>query len=202
METTKTDNKYSAGKIYTIRSFQTDKFYIGSTIQPLHKRLRGHRYSFETQTRETTSYEIIKYDDNYIELLEEYPCENKNQLNKREGELIRLHINSCVNRYIAGRTQAEYRNEPKHREKAVQVSKDYRVANKQKVKEMMHEYNIKNRETIAVNHQKYRAEHLEAINIRAKRIINCECGSTIQNAERARHSKAKKHKDYILSLLI
>jgi hypothetical protein len=33
------NNKYQHGKIYTIRSFQTDKFYIGSTTQPLSKRL-------------------------------------------------------------------------------------------------------------------------------------------------------------------
>lgn len=36
-------NKYLNGKIYTIRSHQTDKFYIGSTCSPLHKRLFKHR---------------------------------------------------------------------------------------------------------------------------------------------------------------
>jgi hypothetical protein len=37
-----------------------------------------------------------KYDDVRIELIEEYPCKNKMQLNKREGYYIRN--NDCVNK--------------------------------------------------------------------------------------------------------
>ena len=66
------NNKYHNGKIYTIRSPHTDKYYIGSTTQPLHKRLYGHRRGYEfyikKKKRYMTSFEVIKYDDNYIEL--------------------------------------------------------------------------------------------------------------------------------------
>ena len=63
-----TDNKYKKGKIYTIRFYDNNiLIYVGSTIQSLYKDI----------------------DDWYIELYENFPCDNKEQLNKREGELIR-----------------------------------------------------------------------------------------------------------------
>jgi hypothetical protein len=52
------------------------------------------------------------YNDVRIELIEEYPCDNKIQLNKKEGEHIRN--NTCLNRCIPGRTKKE--REKKYRE--------------------------------------------------------------------------------------
>jgi hypothetical protein len=46
-----------------------------------------------------------KYDDVRIELIEEFPCENKMELNAREGYYIRTL--DCVNKVIPGRTQKE-----------------------------------------------------------------------------------------------
>lgn len=100
---------YANSCIYTIRSPHTDKYYIGSTRSPLRKRLYEHTNSYKVWCKTTdivaqrylTSYEILKYGDAYIELLEEYPCENAQQLHKREGEHIRLHSN-CVNIKMAG----------------------------------------------------------------------------------------------------
>ena len=107
---------YKNGKIYTIRSHQTDKIYIGSTTQPLSKRFHCHkgRYiiSLSRKTNYITSFEIIKYGDAYIELLEEFPCETKDQLHKREGECIRNEPN-CVNKFVPGRTTKQYREEHK-----------------------------------------------------------------------------------------
>jgi len=59
------------------------------------------------------SGEILQYPDAYIELIENFPCENKEQLNKREGEIIRSM--DCVNKRIAGRTMPEYRKDTKDR---------------------------------------------------------------------------------------
>jgi hypothetical protein len=103
---------YSKGKIYTIRSHQTDKIYIGSTTQPLSERFRDHKKKFKywkdgRGSNYVSSYEILKYDDAYIELLEDCDCERKEQLHKREGALIREM--DCVNKLIAGRTDKEYR---------------------------------------------------------------------------------------------
>jgi Uri superfamily endonuclease len=100
---------YKNSKIYAIRSNQTDKIYIGSTINELSKRLSRHKKDFKNwkngKQNYVTSYELIKYDDVYIELLEKYPCKNRMELCRREGKLIKSM--DCVNKCVAGRTQKE-----------------------------------------------------------------------------------------------
>jgi Zn ribbon nucleic-acid-binding protein len=90
---------YKNGKIYKLWSPEGDEIYIGSTIQPLYARLSAHKTKGPT-----CSSKILfeKYDDVRIELIECVPCDNKEQLTKKEGEYIRKL--DCVNRNIAGRT--------------------------------------------------------------------------------------------------
>ncbi len=106
------NNKYHNGKIYTIRSHQTDKYYIGSTCDALHKRFYQHKQDLKRSNNGThhlvSSYEILKFNDCYIELLENFKCESKNELTKREGELIRLNRANAVNIRIDGQTKLEY----------------------------------------------------------------------------------------------
>ena len=68
----KVDERYKRGKIYCLRSHQTDLVYIGSTIQGLAERIGGHRRDYRKWLKDTfsyvTSFEIVKYDDAYIEL--------------------------------------------------------------------------------------------------------------------------------------
>jgi hypothetical protein len=90
-------SKYFKGKIYTIRSFKTDKIYIGSTTQLLHKRFYQHMDSFRRGNMCCSSSEIIKYGDAYIELLESYPSFTKEELTKKERECIRKNKDICVN---------------------------------------------------------------------------------------------------------
>ena len=108
--------RYQNGKIYAIRSNQTDKVYIefGSTCMPLSKRLYGHRKdkkNFDNgKFRFVSSFDMLEFPDAYIELLEEFPCDNKMQLERREGQIMRATENT-VNMRIAGRTIAEYRRD-------------------------------------------------------------------------------------------
>ena len=138
---------YANGKIYTIRSFQTDKFYIGSTTSTLTKRLSGHKAGYKKE-RPCASSEIIKYGDAYIELLEDFPCFKRDQLCKREGQLIREHKDNCVNKCIAGRTIKEYREDNK--ERIIQQNKTrclkYYETNKERVLEQQKQYYEDNRE--------------------------------------------------------
>ena len=102
---------YSKGKIYKLWSPSTGLTYIGSTCQSIAMRLAGHVRSKKCHDsgkslNYLTSYEILDYNDYRIDLLEEYPCENRMQLNKREGEII-LETD-CVNKIVAGRTKKQY----------------------------------------------------------------------------------------------
>jgi predicted GIY-YIG superfamily endonuclease len=100
---------YHNGQIYMIWSPHTDKVYIGSTTQPLHKRFYDHCHG--SANKRTTANTIIDCGDAKIELIEAYPCESKSELDRREGQIIRER--NCVNKVVAGRTAAEYRQEKK-----------------------------------------------------------------------------------------
>ena len=94
---------YKNGKIYQILSPNTDKVYIGSTTQPLHKRFYEHKSRFTKPDHYNASCEVIKAGDAKIELIEEYPCENKMELERREGQISRTTQNVC-NKHHAGQT--------------------------------------------------------------------------------------------------
>ena len=109
---------YSNAKIYTIRSKFTDMVYVGSTCQPLNKRkgehVKKYKLYLDAKYCYVTSFDIIKLGEYYIELLEEFPCENREQLLKREGELIRSMPN-CCNKIISGRNIKEWEIDNKNR---------------------------------------------------------------------------------------
>lgn len=102
---------YQNGKIYKIASYQTDDVYYGSTTQPLYSRKAKHKHGNKNKGKETTAKDILKFDDAYIELVENFPCDNKEELLKRERFYIQS--NDCVNKYIPGRTNKEYREDNK-----------------------------------------------------------------------------------------
>ena len=62
---------------------------------------------------------------------ENYPCENKELLNKREGEIIREI--GTLNKCIIGRTRKEYLEASK--EKIKEQEKEYQIGNEDKIKE-------------------------------------------------------------------
>ena len=109
---TETNEKRQTGYIYSIRSYQTELIYIGSTFGTLRQRLFKHKQSFKQfnlqKCNYVSSYEIVKYPDAFIELVETYKNVNKMELHRFEGEHIRKI--KCVNRQIAGQTQKERRN--------------------------------------------------------------------------------------------
>jgi hypothetical protein len=152
-------SNYQFAKIYKITSKQTHKIYIGSTIQTLQTRLSEHKRDYKQYLRKkrgrTSSCEIIIYDDCIIELIENYPCNNKKELSMREGYYI-LNTEHTVNKQIPGQTKKEYteRNKDKikerskvyyYSEKNIIRTKERYEKNKEKIKDYRLEYQLKNR---------------------------------------------------------
>lgn len=176
-------NRYAKGQIYTIRSHQTDDVYIGSTCSPLHKRLSEHRGNFKQwkegkDVRYVTSFEIVKYDDAYVELLEDFPCDNKKELNRREGQLIRQ--NACVNKNVPGRTRAEYRAE-------------YSEEDKVRVSEYHREYRQLHKDAILAREKEYAEANKAKISQRQAEKVTCECGAVVCRSYISTHKKSEKH---------
>ena len=135
-------SKYSNGKIYKIKSNQTEKFYIGSTINDLKLRLIQHKTHYkcfqEGKGNFLASFEIIIFNDVCIELIEKFPCNSKKELVKREGEIIKQYLQdgNILNKNIAGRSDKEYReqNKDKINEYMKAYMKVYYNKNKDKIK--------------------------------------------------------------------
>ena len=131
------------GRVYAIRSHQTNGIYIGSTTQSLSMRMAGHRRDYKRyldgKTNYVTSFEIVQH-ESYIELLFEGDFESKGALRKKEGEYIREL--ECVNKCVAGRTPQEYRD-----------------ANDDKISEYKKQYHETNRDTILEKANQYREAH-------------------------------------------
>lgn len=190
---------YSKSKIYTVRCRSDDKLiYVGSTIQPLHVRLAGHK-------RDTTIslYKYIdnpenntKWDDWYIELFESFPCNTKEELTKREGEVIReiatinkrgYYINDKEYREAnSEKFKQKYKewyamnreeNNLKRREAAAsnreeynRKQREYNAANREKLNQKMNEYNAANREKINKKANDYLAANRDRINARRREL--------------------------------
>ena len=170
---------YSKGKIYCIRSFKTDDVYIGSTIQTLAERLGKHRNEYKNylngKKKYVSSFELLNYDDHYIELITLYPCSCKAELDAEEGQYIREW--DCVNKVIPGRTNKQYYID--NRDKKLEYQKQYMIDNRDKIKEKRKQYYIDNRDKIKEND---------------KQKITCICSSNIRRCEHKKHIKTKKHK--------
>ena len=126
---------YQLGKIYKIVDNTNNNIYVGSTTEPtLARRLAGHVRNFRLwkngKTNHTTSYKIIENDNYDIVLIENCPCETKDELHKRE----RYYIENleCVNKNITGRTPLEYYQHNK--ETIINKAKEYRIKNKEIIK--------------------------------------------------------------------
>jgi hypothetical protein len=151
---------YSKAKIYAIRAPGTDSVYIGSTTKALSARMANHRATYRMWkdgrlNGVCASKGLMEQDGCYIELLEDFPCDNKEQLNKREGEIIRSMPNA-INKNVAGRTSSEYFQENK--EVIVAKHNEWLAANKERVAEAHKNWVAANRER---RNQKKRENYLK-----------------------------------------
>lgn len=81
---------YQKGKIYKVLNTVNDQLYVGSTCSPLSKRMAQHRKQALTGTDLLSKHmRAVGNDFFYIELVEEFPCSNKDQLAAKEHVLAR-----------------------------------------------------------------------------------------------------------------
>ena len=167
---------YNLGKVYKIVCNTTGLVYIGSTCEPtLARRLMKHRSNYKDylngSKNNITSFKILENNNYEIILIENCPCETKDELHKQE----RIHIESnvCVNKHIPCRTRNEYCEDNK-----IEISKKMKIykdnnkedfkekrkirdnknkeANKQKISEQCKLYYDKNKEKIKAQAKLYR----------------------------------------------
>ena len=173
---------YQNGKIYKIICDETGFTYYGSTTQSLSRRKAEHnKKDNKCKTKEMTIPKIY--------LVEDYPCERKEQLLMRERYYI--ENNECINKQIPRRTVNEKLEYCKNRyyEKKEEIrnyQNIYQNLNKEKLKAKQKIYQNLNKESIKEKRKEY-----------YKNKITCECGSIIRKDSKIKHLKSKKHQKFI-----
>ena len=191
---------YSKGKIYKIECNETGEVYYGSTTQKyLSERMSGHRCAYRKwlkgKVRKCQSYDIIERGNYSYSLVEDYPCERKEQLLSRERWFIQN--NECVNKVFPATSlvkeyiqeyQRKWREENK--EQIAEKKKEYYNENKEKIAEKRKEYYNENKERIA----DYREDNKEKISEKRSEKIRCECcDCEVKRHSWSAHTKTKKH---------
>lgn len=94
---------YQNSKIYKITANEGKLIYVGCTTNKLKQRFTNHksqakRYkagNHSYRISKISSYPLFDYDDVKIELIEEYPCNDKIELHSRERHHMEQY--DCVN---------------------------------------------------------------------------------------------------------
>ena len=110
------NNRYNNGKIYKLVDQVNGYFYIGSTCNPLSKRLSWHKQNAKKQTFQNIKvykhFNSIGWKNVKIVLIQEHYLDNKEQLLREEDNIIQmyLHDEKCLNsiRAFTGLNKQEY----------------------------------------------------------------------------------------------
>lgn len=189
---------YSKGKIYKIVSTETKDCYIGSTCEPyLSRRATKHRYDYNrwlvNPKRYVASVEILKYLDAELILLENFPCESRDELRARE----RYWYDQIPN--VNKRPPAL--SDEERRVKILDKTKRYYKRHREERTEYNKEYFKKNREKISEQSREYREKNKNKIKEKQKEPYICPCGSVIRLVGKSKHLNSIKHRSYLSEVI-
>ena len=167
---------YKQGKIYKIECNVTGLIYIGSTCKKkLSQRMSEYRSNYKKYLNGKKKYysvfKVMENKDYVIILIEDFPCNSKDQLFARE----RYYTNEieCVNIYKnqgrcleLGKKEYDKERKKEYRDKNVDKIKEKRDGNKNKLNEK----------------------------------FTCSCGGKYIHCNRSRHFKTKIHLKYLEEL--
>lgn len=169
---------YSKSKIYKLQC-DDGYFYIGSTRNELRIRLRDHKNDCMKNRHQSNVYQHIKeigWNRVRIVLVEDYSCENKDQLRQREDYHIQQVRNDpfCLNINRAFSTEQDKRDYYKRGDNTI-ARRDF-DKKKQKDKE------------------RYNQKRIQLLTP-----YTCVCGSVVVETGRRRHEKTQRHQHYLAS---
>jgi hypothetical protein len=164
----------------------TDEYY-GHTTDKIRRKIQ-HKYSCNNPNKYYNSYvyQFIRENGGWenwsMIVVEEYPCENKNQAEVRERFWIETQ-QSTLNKVIPTRTKQEWCEE--HKEEILEKRKQYYDEHKEEMLE---------------KRKQYYDEHKEEIREQRNQPFDCECGGSYTNRHKSRHMKTQKHLKYLDNL--
>ena len=206
IKTNKPEMVYKNCKIYQILNNSNSEVYVGSTTQPLCKIMYEHKMCSKYQN--CMFYKMMKeigHDKFYIELIELYPCNSKEELNAREGYFIRER--GTLNKAIIGRTpkqwvedNKEHLKQYKHNyyennmEHLSNQNKQYTENNKEHIKQHKKQYMDTNKEYFKQHRKQYYETNKDYI---LEKVMCNICGSQVVRCGISKHQKTTKCKSFV-----
>lgn len=187
---------YKNGKIYKIVNDVDDEVYVGSTCQKLSMRMGHHRRACKKCNSKIYKHmNLIGIEHFKIYLIEECPCDNKEQLIRREGEIMKQI--GTLNCNMAGRTTKEWYRDNKETKKAKSRewyrNTNYYEKNKEKITEYQKEHYEDNKEKIAELKKQYRQKNkIQIAEMEKIKAICPLCGFNGQKKKLKRHQRSNK----------
>lgn len=162
---------YQDGKIYVVRNTVNKKLYYGSTCQPLHKRFHDHKNSTSGYKKDRNLYKAMNelgFENFYIELVENFPCNSKPELVAREGHYIRVYNThkEGYNMLVAGRSVKEWIEDNK--EHVLAKRKEYHEKNKDKLNAKSKAYFNEHKEELIPKNKEYYNKNKDKLNAKKK----------------------------------
>jgi hypothetical protein len=147
-------------------------YYIGSTVNDPRYRLNNHKQdSVKFPERPIyTHINSIGWDNVLLEVVEEFPCNTREELYEKEDELVKQSLQDtyCLNHIRAFVSKEERKANVQnyyltHRQEIIDQHKVYLEANKDKVDAYHAAYRLENAEKRREYSAKYVAEHPEEV---------------------------------------
>jgi len=154
---------YQQGKIYRLVSNKTEDVYYGATVKSLTHRKNQHKSRLNCASRKLFKDDAIVT----IVLIENFPCNNKNELKARE--LFYITNNPCINinkpfiSELNNGVELKKAYNEAYNEAHKEQQKEYREANREVISEQKKEWYESNKETILEHQKAYREANKEAI---------------------------------------
>lgn len=178
-------NEYCKGFIYILKNKNDDdneNIYVGSTNNYI-KRMYSHKMNCNNPNSKEYNkkvYQFIRANGGWEEwdmiIVEEYPCNNKEELKMKEDEIM-LEVKSKLNDRRAKRTHKEYNEDNK--EKIAEQKKEYYKDNKERIVETHKEWREK--------HIFYQTEYMRKYN--KERVICDICAGEVCKSSLPRHKR-------------
>ena len=202
---------YNTSHIYNIYCNDTSikNHYVGSSNSLSYRKIQ-HKHNCNNENSRKYNiplYQFIRsnggWDNFSFEVLEEYPCENKEELLKREEHWIQQYnfdyLLNCYRANIPIEELKEYKKQWSRQyyiNNAVEkkeYSKNYRINNSIPIKERSKKYRINNAVELKEKNKQYRINNKE----KSIKKYNCECGGKYTHRHKSTHFKSTIHKLYI-----
>ena len=171
--------RYESSKIYKLVC-EDGFYYYGSTTSTLANRLSKHKTNSKIENSKL--YRHIKpngWDKVSIQLIEDFPCQNKQALLQKENEYILSGKDDklCLNTIQSHSTPEERKmtrqtQRNNSRDVINEKARIYREQNKEKIKESMKKWYDENKEEQSNKYKQYQKDNKDTIREQRKQFYN------------------------------